>query len=171
MKILAPILAMTLVSTQALAATYSLISNTPSDRNSADLCSEELVISSSADKSTLTIEGANDLAVQFNHRAKEDDSTLVIKNINGSTLKDSHKVFATGERITSKTKATLKGNTLIVLSETKFGTILTSKAEGRLEMNFKATGLDIKIERSYNEPFTSSSDWAHSQVCEYKLVK
>lgn len=161
----------TLISTQAFASTYSLVSSELSKPTTADLCAEEIEIATGAGKKSMTITGNTELAMRFNLRSKEGDNVLAINSINGATLKESHTTFAHGERITTRTKATLKGNDLLLITETKFGTILTSKSEGRLEINFKADGLTMKIDRSYDEPFSSSADWATSQVCEYKLVK
>jgi hypothetical protein len=154
-----------LMSAQVMAADYELVSAS----SGAHLCVDSMSITKNGDK--LTIVGSGELADHFTaeHRGPG-DSDLVIKNINKGPVKAKSKNSAHGERISQTSEATYANKVLKLTMETKYGTLVTSKAEGELTISFRDDGLSMQIDRSYDEAFSSSGDWSSSQSCEYKLL-
>lgn len=149
---------------QAFATDYKLIANSNSSEN--DLCSKTLSITKQKD--SMTISGHSELGAYFNLDSAEGD--LVIKSINKGSLKESSRNSSHGTLSSTTTKATLENNILELRTVTKFGRFIPSKADNILTADFSEDMLILEIERSYDEAFSSSSDWQTYQKCEYKKL-
>lgn len=161
--ILAAVLGIVAVKTFAAESTvYNLVSNSDSSQS---LCASEISISKSKDM--VVISGASDLGAYFNLDSAEGD--VVIKSINKEVLKNTSRNNSHGTMATTKTKATLKDDVLVLNTTTSFGRFIPSKADNTLTVDFREDGVIVEIERSYDEAFSSSSDWETYQKCEYSL--
>lgn len=158
------VLSLMAMTSSVFATDYKLASNSSSELH--DLCSKTLSITKSKD--AMTIVGHNELGAYFNLDAQE--GALVIKAINKGALKESSRNSSHGTLSSTTTKATLENNILELNTVTKFGRFLPSKSDNKLTVDFREDMLILEIERSYDEAFSSSSDWHTYQKCEYKKI-